>query len=818
MPNQYSMKSSLLCLLFLCITIVVQAQIVTGRVFHANTHEPLPFVSVTIKNTPNGVLSKEDGCFKLTVVSPETELIFSSIGYFSKIVKAKDANEVLLVEKETQLGEVTIRFVNPAHRIIEAAIQNKPFNDPEQLASFRYEAYHKSIVTAEMDSLNLDKKLGKRLKNNDLFVNESYSVRQFARPNLSKETITASRTSGTKSTLFSSLTPLLQQFGFYRDYIQFQGRRLQEQVVFVNPLAAGTLKRYDFTLRDTLIMQVSDTTFVIDFEPLKGKNFNGLKGTLHLHAGDFALQYLEAEPAETSLLHFRLEQVYEKIATKNSNLVRWFPTELSVEWLLSEFKIGGQQLRFNIRSSLKKIQLNIPIAPTDFDENTLKIKPDAIYKDEHFWKTHRADSLSVREKNTYRYHQSLSLGQKFIQTATINASEWFLSGVVPLNKYVDLSIQNLFDANVYEGFRPTLNLLTTESFSKFVRFDAKAGYGFGDKAFKYEGRVRFTLDEKSKMRLSVLYRSDISEPANVQFFIWNFPQIPYELLRTFQISRADSLRQLKAELSMRVLRYGTLSFSFTDEIRKPTYTYKFHSPMHDPLNPLMGDFHTTELGIGFRYAFGEQFSQIGRGAIITTPPSPTFSVHVAQGVLYFPEGKTSYTKLNTRFEYNLKTPDLGETFVNFSAGKTWGDVPYPYLYNGRGSRANQNLIWVANHFQTMGLYEFTSDQYATLFLTHNFGNLLAKPSTKWFRPEPSVFQGISFGNLQNPKAHEGIELKTLKKGYFETGLMVDNLYRQRFFNLFYVGAGIGVFRRWGANQLPNRTDNWAYRLVWNVAF
>lgn len=240
--------------------------------------------------------------------------------------------------------------------------------------------------------------------------------------------------------------------------------------------------------------------------------------------------------------------------------------------------------------------------------------------------------------------------------------------------------------------------------------------------------------------------------------------------------------------------------------------------MHDPMNPLMGDFHTTELGIGFRYAFGEQFSQIGRGAIITTPPSPTFSVHVAQGVLYFPEGKSAYTKFNTRFEYNVKTPGFGETFVNFSAGKTWGDVPYPYLYNGRGSRADQNLIWVANHFQTMGLYEFTYDQYATLFLTHNFGNLLAKPSTKWFRPEPSVFQGVGFGSLQNVKAHEGISLKTLEKGYFETGLMVDNLYRQRFFNLFYVGAGIGIFRRWGTNQLPNRADNWAYRLVWNVAF
>jgi hypothetical protein len=193
---------------------------------------------------------------------------------------------------------------------------------------------------------------------------------------------------------------------------------------------------------------------------------------------------------------------------------------------------------------------------------------------------------------------------------------------------------------------------------------------------------------------------------------------------------------------------------------------------------------------------------------------------LAQGVLYFPEGKTSYTKVNARVEYNIKTPSLGETFINLTAGKTWGDVPYPYLYNGRGGKAEGgNLIWIANHFNTMGLYEFTSDQYANLFLTHSFGSLLSKPKTKWFRPDVSVFQGVAIGSLTNDQqAHTGIDFKTLEKGYLESGMMIDNIYRQRFLKLFYVGAGIGVFRRWGANELANNQDNWAYRLVWNVRF
>lgn len=810
------MKKLILLFILFLIFNDLKAQIITGQVFDTRTKEPLPFVSISIKNTTKGILSKEDGSFSISVNNRDTELIFSSIGYFPKVIKASKVSIIYLDEKENQLSGVTVHYINPAHRIIESAIKNKRLNDPENYPSFKYEVYHKSIVTADIDSLNPNKKLSKILINNDLFVNESYATRHFIRPNLSKEIVTASRTSGTKSTLFTSLTPLLQQFGFYRKFIQFQGRQISEQLIYVNPLAKGATNRYDFDLIDTLISEHGDSTFVIEFIPQKGSNFEGLKGVLHIHSGDFALQYVEAEPAEAGLLNFKLEQVYEKIGEDN----KWFPTDLSAEWLLSEFKVGGQSLRFKIRSSIKNIEIDVPILASYFDENTLEIKLDAIYQDENFWKTHRSDSLSIREKNTFLYHKSMSLAKKLKQTAILNASEWFVSGMIPLSKHLDLSIQNLFDANVYEGIRPTFNVLTNDNFSKFIRLDAKAGYGVNDQAFKYEGRIRFTLSEKLRMRLSLQYRSDISEPGNVQFFIWNSPQIPYELIRTFQIAKADSLKQLKAELNFRALKYATVSVSFTDEYRNPTYKYKYHNPMHDPSSPMMDDFHTTEIGVGIRYAFGEQFSQVGRGSIITTLPSPIFALHLAQGILYFPEGKTYYTKLNARVEYTLNTPNFGQTFLNLTAGKTWGEVPYPYLYNGRGGKAEDgNLIWVANHFNTMGLYEFTSDQYTNLFVTHSFGSLLSKPKTKWFHPDVSVFQGVAFGGFtNNNNAHEGIDFKTLEKGYFESGLMVDNLYRKRIMKLFYLGAGIGVFRRWGANELPVNQDNWAYRLVWNVRF
>jgi Family of unknown function (DUF5686)/CarboxypepD_reg-like domain len=809
------MRYFYLILFFFTLTINTQAQIIEGQVFDANTKIPIPFATVSIKNTTKGVITDEFGKFKININNNNSILQVTSLGYFAKSIPAQSSTEIYLEEQENLLNEVSIYFVNPAHRIIENTIKNKIFNDPEKLLSFKYNQYNKSVVTALTDSLKYDKKLGKILINNDLYINESISKRSFLRPNLSKEIIEGSKTSGSKTTLFTSLSPLLQQFGFYRDYIQFQGRSIHEMFSLVNPLADGATKRYDFTLSQTIINQAGDSTFVVEFEPNTKSKFSGLKGVLHIHSNDFALQYVEAEPADRGSLHFKLEQYYSLIEGTN----QWFPTELNIEWLFSEFKIGGQNIRFNIKSLLSNIEINPRLAVTDFDQEVLVIKQDAIYKNEAYWQSNRPDSLSFREKNTYLYHQQLPISKKIKQNIVLNASEWYTSGMIPIHKKLDLSIQNLFDANIYEGFRPTFNILTNDNFSKLIRLDAKLGYGFKDKALKYEARLRLSFLEKYKGKLNLSYRNDISEPGNVQYFIWNSPQIPYELIRTFQIARADSLNQWKAEINFRAMKYATFSVAITSETRNPTYAYKFHNPMHDPQNEMMDFFHTTELSFGVRYAFGEQFSQIGRGSIITAIPSPTIALNLIEGQMHYPEGNVSYTKLNTKIEYNLKNPSLGDTYINFTASKIFGNLPYPYLYNGRGGKAeNGNLIWVANHFNTMGLYEFTSDQYANLFLTHSFGTLLFKPNSHWFQPEVSLFQGLAIGSLSNKSNHEYLNFKTLEKGYFETGLLVDNLYRQKIFKLLHIGAGIGVFNRWGANRLGEKDNNWAYRLVWNVKF
>ncbi|MEL7220983.1 MAG: hypothetical protein AAGJ93_06670, partial [Bacteroidota bacterium] len=56
------------------------------------------------------------------------------------------------------------------------------------------------------------------------------------------------------------------------------------------------------------------------------------------------------------------------------------------------------------------------------------------------------------------------------------------------------------------------------------------------------------------------------------------------------------------------------------------------------------------------------------------------------------------------------------------------------------------------------------------------------------------------------------ELQDLRKGYFETGVGLDNLLRIPYFKLIYIGLGGTAFYRWGAYSLPRFQDNLSFQL------
>jgi hypothetical protein len=102
-------------------------------------------------------------------------------------------------------------------------------------------------------------------------------------------------------------------------------------------------------------------------------------------------------------------------------------------------------------------------------------------------------------------------------------------------------------------------------------------------------------------------------------------------------------------------------------------------------------------------------------------------------------------------------------------------------------------------------------------MQHNFGSLLFKPKSVYFRPELVLVQSISYGSLSNAIAHKGINIQSPEKGLYETGLLINNIYRINL-KFFYLGVGAGLFRRYGYYTLSNAKDNMAFKFGLSVSF
>lgn len=106
-------------------------------------------------------------------------------------------------------------------------------------------------------------------------------------------------------------------------------------------------------------------------------------------------------------------------------------------------------------------------------------------------------------------------------------------------------------------------------------------------------------------------------------------------------------------------------------------------------------------------------------------------------------------------------------------------------------------------------YEFLSDRYLHLFYSHNFGSLLL--NTPKFKPQFIVVQNTGWGSLTNA-SYQGIDFKTKERIYLESGLIINNLLKFNYINMFYLNVGVGGFYRYGYYGSTNFSDNFALKL------
>lgn len=787
------------------IFLMAQPYVIKGRVVDSATLESLAFIKIVINGSNSGGFSDIDGRFTLHSDEPVTKLKLSYTSYqTAEIVPDLSGREILVKLKklETGLPEGNITpGINTADRIINQVIYHRGDNDPKTLAAFSYISYNKLVVGTNLDSLPITDSLMADtafarmkdfLERQHLFLLESVSRRMYMRPDKNYDKITASRVSGLSDPLFVFLLSQFQSISFYDGLITILDKN------YINPISTGSTSKYYFRIEDTLLHEpATDTTFIISFSPFLNTDFNGLKGFLSVNSEKWAISNVIAEPARQSgLIEIRIQQLYTNIDGR-----QWFPVQLKASFSLKNTNdISGRTRGIGYRY-MSHILLNPGLVKREFSNIGMDVNPDTI---QTISQRNPADSQYAKE--LINLHEIDSIGKVVNLNNIDKTNKAIIRGRLPLGIF-DIDVNRFLHYNRYEGFYAGLGLHTNDRLSKLFNLGGYCGYGFASKSATYGADGTLIIDQLSETDLKLELSHDVSESGGLPDYgevkrLFD-PSGFYNLL----VRRMDLMDLRQVTISTRLVKYLRTGVSFFQTAKTPTYDYVFVSSLNSNIAILYNQFHFSGISFNLRYAYGEKTIWGPRFGISTGTTYPIVRMQLTRSIAGWFGSEYSYTRFDLKVEKSFQTNNLGRASFCLQAGAVLGDVPYCNLFDNRGSY-REFTIYAPQSFATMRQNEFTSDRYASLFLNHNFGKLLSR--SRHFNPELAGCASASFGDISHPEKHRGIEIRTLTKGYFESGFLINNLLDFKLYNL-----GLGAFYRLGSYAFPTFDDNFAFKFSVN---
>lgn len=810
------MKRILFLIFFISTTffgLYSQSFIIEGRVIDSKSKSPLAFVNILINEGKYGGTTDIDGVFRLASVEPVQILKLSYVGYEQKIYHLKDIHKkhlIKLQQKSFLLNEVIILAgENPAHRIIKNVIKNRKINDPEKLGSFSYVSYDKMIITSNIDSViakkdtaDIDKDLLETKEffdKQDVFLMETVTERKFMKPDHNYEHVIAQRVSGFQDPIFTFLVSQIQSTSFYKPLIHILNKH------YVNPISSGSISKYFFAIEDTTFTNRGDTVFIISFKPRRGTKFDALQGVLFINSYKWAIQNVRTSPANNSgLFDIRIQQLYELIDDET-----WFPvqlnTDINVNPNTAALKVNEADEELPIvaigKSYLKDIVLNPELVRKEFSNIEIEVDSKAHKRDEDYWNKYRNDPLTAKDRETYRFIDSI--GKEAHLDEVIKTMKIIATGKIPVG-FIDIDVNQFLNYNGYEGLHIGAGLYTNDEFSKWLRLGGFIAYGTKDKSFKYKTEASVLIDKFRELKIGASTFKIPIESGGLSFFDDTKDLIDLENARNLLIRWMNPAIGSEAFIEFRALR--DFKFNITGRIVNKTafQDYRF-GLLSDELTITQNEFNFSEFEIGIRWAFKEKFFKNKDLMISKGTKYPVVWFQYTKGLDNFFNGDYDYQRFDLKIKKSFYTKYIGRTSIRLMAGLIDGDIPYCNLFNGNGSY-RRFTIYAPYSFSTMRMNEFLSDRFAAIFFTHSFGKLLYKGNK--FDPEIVVATNFGIGSLKNPERHLNIDFNTMEKGYYESGLLINDIIDLKIYNL-----GLGVFYRYGPYSLEETIDNFAFKFT-----
>lgn len=789
----------LLRYLFLCIVFFApvlawgQATIVKGKVVDAKTNEPIAFAAISIKGTSIGTTSDFDGTYTLEFAKKAGDtLTCVSIGYQKESIHIKKGaiQEInfKLIPTAYNIGEVVIKAgENPAHILLRKIIEHKKENDKSHYKSYNYEVYNKiQFDINDFPKSLAEKKIFKRIKfifdNIDttqtgrvflpLFLTESVSDFYYSKnPPGKKEVIKASKTSGiTNDDVNQFLGDMYLNYDIYDNTLVITDK------AFVSPISNSGLLFYKYHLVDSTF-KGKHWCYRIDFGP-RFKQDLTFTGHFWVNDTTFAIKDIEMKANKEANLNFvkevTIKQEYEQIDGQH-----WMRTVERVDADLNPIKeLGSAGVFAHKHTTYRHIQVDEPINAKIFKgSENIVITDSALTRNEAYWDTIRPDTLTRQQQGVYHMVDTLK------KTPFYKRWERFgymaFTGFIPIGPIEVGPYYSLYTTNTIEGSRFRFGARTSNKFSRRVEFGGYGAYGLRDEEWKYGGLIRWRITKKRRMVLGADYKHDVeliglTSRANLQLNI------------AASIGRRHPLNSLifsdNANLYYEIDWFSGFTQKLTLTNRKfyPAGTFAFNRINSDGSTTPLSSLTTSEVSLMTYFAYDEKYIGGSFDRVSTGTKYPRLMLTTTFGISNILGSQYNYQKLVFSLSDRFYLNPIGFTDYYIEAGKIFGTVPYPLLNVHIG---NETYALSNEYLNMANFFEFATDQYARLNVTHHFQGMFLNKiplmrKLKW--REVFVFKALTGSISTRNENHLQLPpgMYNLKGSvYVETGLGIENIFK-----------------------------------------
>ncbi|MBE15330.1 MAG: DUF5686 family protein [Dokdonia sp.] len=813
------MKHRILFLVLLLPLLVMAQTKISGDVFDS-TGSPIPFANVIFVDSNEGTITNENGRFYLESDQKYTKIRVSFLGYTTKEVELTKAvtyqMKIVLDEEAEAMAEVVVysgktsKKNNPAIDILRKIWANKRQNGLRQYDQYQYDKYEKlefdlntidsALIKSKLfrgmefifDQTDTSRVTGKTYL--PIFVNEAVSkVYGDNVENKYKEVLEGNKNSGfsENQTIISFVKDLYNEYDVYSNYLQFFDKS------FTSPISRTGIQTYNYVLADSTFID-NKWCYNIIYYPRR-KNELTFKGDFWVNDSTWAIKEINMQLSKSANINW-VKEVYME---QEFDIVNDTTFLLKRDYFLSDFVFNKKEESrglYGKRTTLyDNYEFDKKLDPDFYKREVYYYDKDVYNRDDTFWEENRQEALSKDEKGVYKMLDTLKTVKKFKNLYNL--------GSVLASGYYEFTELNLdygpifstFGFNEVEGLRIRTGGRTYFSQNDLWRLEGFAAYGFKDQKFKYGLSGKWLMDKRSRLILSGGYRKDVEQigaslttsrdvlgrnlaSSSLVNTAANDKLTAIELANVaVEIEPVRNLK-LRTDFSLRTLSSASETFSldyFTDAAQTMT----------------SGEIKQAEVVFTTIWEPGKKTSGFGVERRTANEWFPSIFASYTRGLEGTLDSDFAYDKLQFSFRKSIRVGGFGQLSVATELGKTFGEVPLALLSPVPG---NQSLFSIFNTYSQLNFYEFTTDQYASLQIEHNFGGrifsripFLKKLNLREIVSIRGVIGGISQANIDlNRPAFENLlfpdgdtrpirpsDIAPISEPYYEYSFGIGNIFK-----------------------------------------